>query len=113
MTEAWFDPNQYAWIPGTAYGVLAALMGGLVGWLVPRGRARGFIFRAWFITWAVAVLLLIAGMVALVNGQPWGVWYGLVLPGAIGTLVVGVNSLVIRKTYREVEQRRVAAKDLL
>ena len=112
MIEQWFDPNHYAWIPGTAYGLVAGIMGGLVGWLVPRGRARSFILRAWFTIWAVAVTLLIVGIVALVNGQPWGVWYGLVLPGAIGTLVVGGNSLVILKRYREVGERRLAAKDL-
>ena len=54
MIQPWFDPNQYAWIPGTAYGVIAGLMGAMVGWLVPRGRARGFILRAWFTVWAVA-----------------------------------------------------------
>lgn len=113
MTEPWFDPNHYAWIPGVAYGVVAGLMGGLVGWLVPRGRARGFILGAWFAVWAAAVVLLFAGIVALGNGQPWGVWYSLLLPGAIGTLVVGANSLVIVKRYREVEERRLAAKDLL
>jgi len=63
--------------------------------------------------WAVAVALLIVGIVALADGQPWGVWYGLLLPGAIGTLVVGANSVVILKRYREVEERRLAAKDLL
>ena len=113
MIEAWFDVNRYAWLPGTAYGVAAALMGGLVAWLVPRGRARSFILRAWFTLWAVAVALLIAGFVALAKGQPWGVWYGLLLPGAIGTLVVGANSVVILKRYREVEDRRLAAKDLM
>jgi biotin transporter BioY len=87
-------------------------MGGLVGWLVPRGRARNFILRAWFALWAIAVVLLIMGIVALVNGQPWGVWYSLLLPGVVGTLVVGANSLVILKRYREVEERRLAAKDL-
>src|SRR5215471_2522872 len=86
MIEQWFDPNHYAWIPGTAYGLVAGIMGGLVSWLVPRGRARNFVLRAWFTIWAVAVTLLIVGIVALVNGQPWGVWYGLILPGAIGTL---------------------------
>jgi peptidoglycan/LPS O-acetylase OafA/YrhL len=113
MTEPWFDPNQYAWIPGTAYGIAAGLMGGLVGWLVPRGRARTLIVRAWFTLWAAAVALLIVGMVAWAQGQPWGVWYGLVLPGVIGTLVVGANSIVIVKKYRELEDRRLAAKDLL
>ena len=83
-----------------------------MGWLVPRGRARNFILRAWFALWAIAVVLLIMGIVALVNGQPWGVWYSLLLPGVVGTLVVGANSLVILKRYREVEERRLAAKDL-
>jgi hypothetical protein len=113
MIEPWFDPNHYAWIPGTAYGLAAGLMGGLVGWLVPRGRARNFILRAWFTLGAVAVALLTVGIAALGSGQPWGVWYGLLLPGAIGTLVVGANSVVILKRYREVEERRLAAKDLL
>ena len=112
MIEPWFDPNHYAWIPGTAYGLVAGLMGGLVGWLVPRGRARNFILRAWFTLWALAVALLVAGIVALVDGQPWGVWYGLLLPGAVGTLVVGANSLVILKRYRDVEERRLSARDL-
>ena len=112
MIEPWFDPSHYAWIPGTAYGLITGWMGVMVGWLVPRGRARNFILRAWFILWAIAVALLIVGIGALVTGQPWGVWYGLLLPGAVGTLVVGANSLVIVKRYREVEERRLAAKDL-
>ena len=113
MMEAWFDPNHYAWIPGTVYGCAAGLMGGLVGWLVPQARARQFILRAWATLWAAGVALLVAGIVALLNGQPWGVWYGLLLPGVIGTLVVGANSLVILKRYRQTEERRLAAKDLL
>src|SRR5579863_8925820 len=113
MMQPWFDANHYAWIPGAAYGVIAGLMGGLVGWLAPRGRARVFILRGWFALWAIALVLHVAGFVGLAQGQPWGVWYGLLLPGAIGTLVVGANSLVVRKTYEKVEERRLAAKDLL
>ena len=113
MTDPWFDPNQYAWIPGTIYGVAAGVMGALVGWLVPRGRSRSLILRSWFVLWAAGVALLAVGLVALAQGQPWGVWYGLLLPGVIGTLVVGANSLVILKKYRDVEERRLAAKDLL
>lgn len=113
MTEPWFDPNQFAWIPGTAYGLTAAVMGGLVAWLVPRGRARRFILNAWLALWIAALVLLGIGFVALSGGQPWGVWYGLLLPGAIGTLVVGANWFVILNGYRQVERRRLAAKDLL
>jgi len=113
MIESWFDPNHYAWIPGTAYGVAAGLMGGLTGWLLPRGRARNFILWAWFTLGAVAVALLALGIVALATRQPRDVWYGLLLPGVIGTLVVGANWWVILRRYREVEERRLAAKDLL
>ena len=113
MTEAWFDPNSYAWIPGTAYGVIAGGLGGLVGVLLPKGRATRFLVRAWFALWALAVALLLVGLVALANGQPWGVWFGFLLPGVIGTLVVGANSVVILATRKKVEQRRLAAKDLM
>src|SRR6266853_5287391 len=99
MTEPWFDPNHYAWIPGTAYGCIAGVMGGLVGWLAPRGRARRFIRVAWLTHWATAYALLGLGIAALLNGQPWGVWFGLLLPGAIGSIVNGVNSLVVFRRY--------------
>lgn len=100
-------------MPGTVYGVAAGLMGALVGWLVPRGRARSLILRGWFALWAIAVILLIAGVVAMIQGQPWGVCYGLLLPGVIGTLVVGGNAIVIMKKYRDVENRHLAARDFL
>ena len=41
MSEPWFDPNRYAWIPGTALGVLGGILGSMAGVLAPRGRAKG------------------------------------------------------------------------
>jgi MFS family permease len=99
-------------IPGTAYACISALIAILVAWFAPRGQARTFILRAWFALLAAAIALLVVGIVAQVSGQPWPIWYGLLLPGVIGTLVVGGNFLVILKKYREVEERRLAAKDL-
>ncbi len=112
MTQPWFDPNHYAWIPGTAYGVFVGLVAGLVGYLALHGRARRLALWTWFVMWALAVALLILGFIAMANGQPWGIWYGFLLPGAVGTLVVGMNSFVVLRKYHEVEQRRLAAKDL-
>jgi hypothetical protein len=43
MTEPWFDPNLYAWIPGTALGIAGGVLGSLGGVLAPRGRARGVV----------------------------------------------------------------------
>jgi hypothetical protein len=113
MMEPWFDPNQYAWIPGTLFGVLGGVMGTLAGWLAPSGRAKRFVLSAWFTFLGLAVVSLVAGLVALMSGQPYGVWYGLLLPGADGTIVIGVLSLLVVKRYREAEARRMAAKDFV
>jgi hypothetical protein len=112
MMEPWFDPNHYAWIPGSAYGVTAGLFGGLVARLASRGHAKNLVLGAWIALWAVAIVLLGIGVVALIQGQPWGVWYGFLLPGSIGTLVVGANSFVVLRSYKTSEERRLAAKDL-
>ncbi|SPE40813.1 conserved membrane hypothetical protein [Candidatus Sulfopaludibacter sp. SbA3] len=113
MTEPWFDPIHHAWIPGTIFGGAAGIMGALVGWLVPQGKARRPIVRSWIALWILSWAMLVAGIVALETGQPYGIWYGLLLPGVIGTVVLGGNLVVILKRYREVEERRLAAKDLL
>jgi hypothetical protein len=113
MVQPWFDQIHYAWIPGAVYGVAAGLMGGVVGWLAPRGRARNFVLGAWSALWVAAIFLLLVGFVALAEGQPWGIWYGFLLPGAIGTLVVGLNSYTVHRAYRLVEERKLAARDLL
>jgi uncharacterized membrane protein len=112
MTQAWFDAAAYAWIPGTAYGVLTAAAGAVVALLAARGRARRFVFGTWTALWFAALALLIVGEYARQRGQPWGIWYGFLLPGVIGVSVVGANFLTLLKWYRGVEQRRLAARDL-
>ena len=102
--EPWFDPNRCAWIPGAVFGGTALVLGALAGWLVPKGRAKAFMVSSWVALWLVAIALLLAGVVALCVRQPWGVWYGLLLPGVVGAAVLGGNLLIILKRYREVEQ---------
>ena len=112
MTQPWFDENMYAWIPGTALGCLGGLWGGVVGTLAPRGRARGFVLG---FTWALllgSAVLLGLGVVALASGQPYGVWYGLGLPGLIGLMVIGANTFTVYSVYRAAEARKLAARDL-
>jgi hypothetical protein len=103
----------YSWIPGVAYAVLAFLVAGFVAYFAPKGRARRPIIRAWLTLWGLAVGLLIAGMIAQAKGQPWAIWYGLELPGVVGTIVVGLNTFVILNRYKQVEQRKLTAKDLM
>lgn len=111
MTEPWFDPMRYSWLPGTFLGVLAGVWGVLVGVLAPQGKARGLIFAFSAVLFTASVSLLVAGIVALLTGQPYGVWYGLGLAGFIGTLVLGFNIPNLRAVYRRAEERKMAAND--
>ena len=56
--------------------------------------------------------LLIAGGVALISKQPYGIWYGLGFPGLLGLVIFGSLTPVIFKRYREAELRKSMAKDL-
>jgi hypothetical protein len=112
MTEPWFNPNLFAWIPGTLLGVLGGTWGGLAGTLAPKGRARGFVMGFMWLLLAASITLLVLGIFALSQGQPYGVWYGLGLAGFIGTIVIGVNAPNIARVYRQAEERRMGAEDL-
>lgn len=112
MTEQWFDPNLYAWIPGTLLGVAGGILGALAAILATRGKAKGLVLGFYGLGIAVSAILLIAGVVALIQGQPYGIWYGLGLPGLLGVTVFGVLFPVLLKRYREAEARRLAAQDM-
>lgn len=111
MSEPWFNPNMYAWIPGTSLGVIGGLWGSLVGVLAPRGRGKGLVFATAGLLLAASCVLLVAGVIALWEGQPYGVWYGLILPGFIGLGVLAPNLWVVRNVYRANEARRMHAND--
>ena len=112
MNAPWFDPNFYAWIPGTVFGVTAGLWGMSVGLLAPRGRARGLVLGTAWLLVACSAVLLVAGLIAWHTGQPYGIWYGLALPGVIGLVVLGGNLPTARRAYQDAEQRRMEAQDL-
>lgn len=112
MSEPWFDPNAYAYIPGTLLGVAGGVVGPMVGLLAPRGRARGLVVGVLGLMLAASAALLVAGLIALATGQPYGVWYGLGLPGVIGLFVFGLNLPGILRVYRHIELRKLEAQDV-
>src|SRR5688500_3527230 len=111
MNEPWFDAARYAWLPGALLGCLAGVWGTLVGVCAPRGKARALVFGLGAALVAASASLLAAGIVALVQGQPYGIWYGLGLGGLVGTIVVGSLLPVARGAYRQAEERRMHAQD--
>ena len=112
MTHQWFDPNLYAWIPGTLVGVVGGLLGGIVGVLASRGRYRLMVLQLWNAFTVASLCLLVAGIYALIDHQPWGVWYGLGFPGFMGTVLFGALRFVVVRAYRQVEERSILAQDL-
>jgi hypothetical protein len=112
MSEPWFDANSYAWIPGTLLGVMGGLWGSLVGVLAPRGKAKGLVLGSLGLMLVCGAVLLVLGLTALLSGQPYGVWYGLLLAGVIGLVVLGSLTPVALSAYRQAENRKIQARDL-
>ncbi|MGL4549579.1 MAG: hypothetical protein ACRC33_00215 [Gemmataceae bacterium] len=114
MVEPWYDPIRYGWIPGTAFGVLGGLFGSLVGVLGP--RRPGQVIGGLWVGLAGSAALLTLSVVALIQGQPYGVWYGLGLPGLLGTVLAATFLVTLRpvilRAHRDEEERRMQARDL-
>jgi hypothetical protein len=107
MAEPWFNVDLWAWLPGTLLGVCGGLWGSLVGALAPQGKARTLVLGLSWLLVGVSLILLAAGLTALVSGQPYGVWSSLGLPGLVGTVVLASLLPIARKRYREAEERRL------
>lgn len=111
MIQPWF-PEHYAWIFGASIGVLGGVVGTLGGCLAPFGKAKTLVFGVYWLAIIASVACLIAGISALISGQPYGVWYGLTLAGAIGSVVFGVNYFTLNNAYRMAEARKMTAQNL-
>ena len=111
----WWTEGQAGWIGGSLgsfFGILGGVFGTVCGICAPRGKCKALVYGISVFMIAAGVAALIAGIVALLLGQPYVVWYPLVLVGIICTAVVGGLTPVIRRRYREAEQRRLEAEEL-
>lgn len=111
MNEPWFS-EQYAWVFGAFVGILGGIVGTMVGVLAPRGKAKTIVYLLYWVALITSVVFLFSGIVALIIGQPYAIWYGLTLAGFIGTLVFSINYFTMRYAYRQPEARRMAAQHL-
>jgi hypothetical protein len=111
MNAPWF-PEAYAWLPGTVLGCTLGLYGAAVGILAWQGKARKPVIGAFWFFLGISVVMLVAGAIAFLTGQPYGVWYGLGLAGMIGTIVLGANGFTIFNAYRRAEARKLQAANL-
>ena len=61
---------------------------------------------------ALGVAGLVAGVVALRAGQPYGVWFGFLLPGGQLPIILACLLPVVASGYRKAEMRKMEAQDL-
>jgi hypothetical protein len=108
----WWSPQQIGLIGGIG-GSVIGFFGGLLGLLASIGKARTFVLATMKIFIALGILLTIAGFVAVVSSQPYAVWYALLLPGVILTLVFSLTLPSIQRRYDELEIRRMTSVDAM
>ncbi len=109
--EPWFNP-MWSFLPGTLLGAVGGSgIGILAGIFAPQGKAKGLVygFNAFF--FLAGVVLLILGVAALAMGQPYAIWYALLLPGILGTCLFGGAFWILGQRYRQAELLLMTAKD--
>jgi hypothetical protein len=47
----------------------------------------------------------------VLSGQPYGVWYALLLPGVLLAVLMGTMTPIIKLRYRQAEHRRLTAEE--
>lgn len=110
--EPWIHPGWIGGILGSAIGILGAVVGTLTGAFASRGKAVKLTLGVNAFAFVFSFILVAAGIVAFLSGQPWGVGYGFGTGGFIGTIVFGMGFWVIPKAVREAERRKSMLEDL-
>jgi MFS family permease len=113
MMEPWFDPIKfgalYGGIGGGLLGSLGGVLGAVAGKFAPQGKARGFVLGAFTAFTLIGIANLVVGIYAVATGQPYGIWYPLVLIGVLLSVLFAMLKPVVRKRYEEAETRRMDA----
>ncbi len=110
--QPWFEnAGQIGGLLGGGIGVLGGVYGTVVGICAPRGKAKRLVFGLHWFTLLLGLGLLGGGITALVTGQPYGVWYALLLPGALLTVLIICFTPMVKLRYRQAEHRKLNAEE--
>lgn len=107
---AWWSDKTAGFI-GAIGGTALGLIGAAYGVAMARGRHRRFVLASAKLVMGAGVGLLVTTAVALFQGQPYAVWFALLL---LGVLSVGLALLVLtlgRKAFDARELQRMRAMD--
>ncbi|MGB6042796.1 MAG: hypothetical protein WBF93_06520 [Pirellulales bacterium] len=108
---AWWSESVAGWIGGGMGAVLGGL-GAVIGILSGFGVARRIVLAVLGTLIGLGVILISAGLFAVVTSQPYAVFYPLLLVGVLMTAVPAGLLPVMRRRYEQFELRRMEAADL-
>jgi len=97
---------------GGAAGLWGATLGVTAGILVPKGKGKLAIRILVYPIALIGLAALIVGFIGWRKDQPYGVWYPLVLLGAILTIQIAWIAPFLEFTLRKVEKRKLEAEEL-
>jgi hypothetical protein len=106
----WWTERDGGLIGGIG-GAVMGLAGALIGVLSARGRSRTVVLAVMALVTALSAIALAAGIFAVTHGQPYGVYYPLLLGGGLGFMLFGGLRPMVRRRYDEIELRRMSAAD--
>jgi hypothetical protein len=110
VATAWWSSSQGGTIGGLL-GAFIGILGGALGTLASYGKVRRFVLAAMLGAVGLGAALIAAGVVAVVQTQPYTVYFPLLLIGAISAAVFGLQLPTVRRRYDEVEMRKIQALD--
>ena len=93
-------------------GGLIGLWGALIGILSSRGKARRFVLTSANALFVIGIASLVGGMAALATGQPYAVYYPLLLIGIILVVVIGKMRASLSARYEQLELKRMQSMDI-
>ena len=111
--QPWFDA-QTAGTIGAIMGAglgggFGGIGGGVGGPLAAMGKAKTLVVGTFYAALIIAVLIAGVGIYALIDGQPWHVWFVFLMPGVTMAVIMGVLLPVIKSKYAQAEQRKLDA----
>lgn len=107
-TEPWFSAGAAGWFSATGLLGLTALAAPFI----IKGRYKATITWLWSAIIVIGLALTLAGFVAWRQHQPVHVTLPLLVTGAAIATAYAFSLIFVLRTYRQAEQRRVAAREL-
>jgi hypothetical protein len=107
---AWWSAETAGWI-GAVAGSAVGTLGALIGTLCSLGRGRRFVLGGLLVLGVSGLALLAVGGIALALGQPYEVWYPLVLLGLLDPVLAFSLLPTARRRFEALELRRMQALD--